>query len=262
MKIYEEDFPDGHFYCFGCQKHGDLISFVAYMEACSPGQAISKLSTKFNVELVTLQDMPNVLVESLTAILGKKAKEQPKEVTEQVRWQIIAEKARREFEVLDEHKVPYLVQKKLPHIGTKSKWDILVVPMYDMDMKLWSMQLIYADGSKKFLPDARKKDLMLVLGDPQQPVNYICEGWATGASVFVSTGVTTYVSFNAGNIDSVALQIKSRYPCTRVIVAGDNDEPGHCHHQQAMYPPEYKQDWSDIYVKHGAEAVNKFLVSV
>ena len=43
------------------------------------------------------------------------------------------------------------------------------------------------------------------------------------------------------------------------MVAGDNDESGKKHAQRAVYPPAYKSDFSDVYMKHGNKAVRDIL---
>jgi putative DNA primase/helicase len=260
FKVYEEDSDSGNFYCYGCQKSGDIISFVVYKEGCSAGQALAKLSKTFHINLITRENTPDTLVSSLELILGKKKHESPKEVTELVHWQVVAEKASREFDTLESEMVPYLIKKKLHHIGTKSKYDILIIPMMDINDKLWAFQQIQADGTKMFLENAKKKDLMMRLGEPNSTFAFICEGWATGASVFISTGITTYVAFSASNLDSVSEQVKNKYPGIRVVVAGDNDESGRMHHQSAVYPSQYKTDWSDVFVNEGSEKVKNLLI--
>jgi phage/plasmid primase-like uncharacterized protein len=261
FKVYDEDSNTGNFYCYGCKKSGDIISFTIYKEGCSPGQALNKLSKKFHVTLITRENTPDTLVSSLELILGKKKQEPPKEITELVHWQIIAERASQEFDGLEAEIVPYLTKKKLPHIETRSKYDILIVPMRDIDGKLWSFQQIHGDGTKMFLKDSKKKDLMLRLGDHNPGFSFICEGWATAASVYLSTQVTTYVAFSASNIDSVANQLKERYSGMRIVVAGDNDESGRMHHQNAAYPIQYKTDWSDVFINEGQEKVKSLLIN-
>lgn len=49
------------FYCFGCHESGDIISFVAKIESCSPLQAALLLAERYNVELpqgLLAQDAP------------------------------------------------------------------------------------------------------------------------------------------------------------------------------------------------------------
>jgi len=261
FKVYEEDTPEGNFYCYGCQKSGDIISFVAFKENCSAGQALVKIAKNFNIELITKDNMASSLVSNLSLILTKKKKETPKEITEDLNWRILAEKVQKEFASLEQLPVTYLLNKNLPHIETKSKWDILIVPMRDIDGSIWSFQQIHADGTKMFLKDAKKNDLMLRLGPETNEFVFLCEGWATGASVYRSTGRTTYISFTASNLDSVAIQLKNKYPGIKIIVAGDNDESGRRHHQIAIYPEEYKTDWSTIYLRQGPEKVKSLLLN-
>ena len=45
MKLYED-----HFYCFGCGKHGDVISLVAELFAIPPYDAACKLADDFSVD--------------------------------------------------------------------------------------------------------------------------------------------------------------------------------------------------------------------
>jgi phage/plasmid primase-like uncharacterized protein len=260
FKVYDEDSENGNFYCYGCQKSGDIISFTMFRESCTTGQALSKLSKKFLVNLVTRENTPDTLVTSLELILGKKRQKVPKEIAELVHWQVIAEKASREFDSLGAETVPYLSNKKLPHIETRSKYDILIVPMRDINGKLWSFQQIHSDGTKMFVEDSKKKDLMLRLGQHNPGFAFICEGWATAASVYLSTQVTTYAAFSSSNIDNVATQLKDKYSGIRIVVAGDNDESGRMHHQSAIYPEKYKTDWSDVFINEGEEKVKNLLI--
>ena len=65
--------------------------------------------------------------------------------------------------------------------------DILLVPLLDLDGKLWSLQYIYPDGKKFFLKDGRSSGLMHNLGDPT-PTRIIAEGFSTGSSIHEATG--------------------------------------------------------------------------
>jgi phage/plasmid primase-like uncharacterized protein len=262
FKVYEEDTEDGNFYCFGCQKHGDLISFVVFMDSITAGQAITKIARNFHVELVTKENLKNTLLENLSLVLKHKPKPVDEEVENIVHWSVLAQKVQKELGTMGTEVVPYLCTKNLPHVETMSKFNCLIVPMKDIDDEIWSFQQIFPDGGKKFLEGGRKKGLMLRLGPVSDKFVFIAEGWATGASVFISTGVTTYVAFNASNIDSVASQLKDKYPGISVRVAGDNDEPGRMHHQPATYPADYKTDWSDVYMKYGKERVKNLLLKL
>jgi len=47
MKLY-----DGHFHCYGCGKHGDIISLIAKIFSISPYEAAQKLSQDFCINNV------------------------------------------------------------------------------------------------------------------------------------------------------------------------------------------------------------------
>lgn len=47
------------FYCFGCQKGGDVITFVAEVERCSPIDAAKQLVERYNIDLPTTLALTN-----------------------------------------------------------------------------------------------------------------------------------------------------------------------------------------------------------
>lgn len=53
---------------------------------------------------------------------------------------------------------------------------------------------------------------------------YICEGWATGASVHISTGMPVICAMTAANLEPAALHIREQLGATaEIIIAGDDD---------------------------------------
>ena len=54
----------------------------------------------------------------------------------------------------------------------------------------------------------------------------ICEGWATGASLFEATGHFTIVAFSAGNLTAVALSTRKHHQANEIMICGDNDASG------------------------------------
>ena len=57
---------------------------------------------------------------------------------------------------------------------------------------------------------------------PGQPL-YICEGWATGATIHADTGAAVACAMNAGNLLDVGQQLQRQHPDAVLIVAGDDD---------------------------------------
>ena len=56
------------FYCFGCQAGGDVISFIAKIENCSPIEAAKQLADRYNIEL------PEMLTSEISSTLDEKKK--------------------------------------------------------------------------------------------------------------------------------------------------------------------------------------------
>ena len=83
----------------------------------------------------------------------------------------------------------------------------------------------------------------------------ICEGFATAASLYENSGYLTVVAFDAGNLKNVALNIKSLYSASKIVVAGDNDlsgigqkkalEAALAVNGQYLVPATVGHDWND-----------------
>ena len=140
--------------------------------------------------------------------------------------QTVAETAQREYDKMDTapDTHPYLKRKCVSAGLAKynPKTDSLVVPLYDTDDKLWSLQYISADGEKRFMAGGRKKGCFCPFGTPSDTI-IICEGFATAATVYAASGEYTVAAMDAGNLEPVAMAIRSKYPNARILIAGDND---------------------------------------
>ena len=124
---------------------------------------------------------------------------------------------------------PYITRKGIS-IPPKSKMDIdgnLVLPAIDKDNKIWTLQRISADGEKKFLYGGRKDGTFFPFG-LRKSVNpetiFICEGVATGASIYEATNIATICAWDAGNLVLVAKAMRDKYPDANIIMASDNDQ--------------------------------------
>ena len=100
----------------------------------------------------------------------------------------------------------------------------LLVPMRDIDGKIWSIQTIDPDGTKSFHKDAKMEGCHTVIGTitADKPIA-IAEGYSTGATFHELSGLPVVVAFNAGNIAPVAQAYRQRFPDQMIIIAGDND---------------------------------------
>lgn len=120
---------------------------------------------------------------------------------------------------------PYLLAKGIkPNAAIRLHKDRLVIPVRHGG-DIVSLQFISADGSKKFLRGGRVADCYCGIGQPGDTI-VICEGFATAASIREATGYAVAVAFSAGNLESVARTMRTRYPDARLIICGDNDASG------------------------------------
>jgi len=116
----------------------------------------------------------------------------------------------------------YLLRKQVGAFGIKTLGKELLVPMWDATGSLVSVQRIYPDGKKRFLPGTAKEGAFgWIEGD--QGTIYIAEGYATAASVHMATGHAAVIAFDAGNLEHAAKAAKEVFPQARFIVAADND---------------------------------------
>lgn len=96
----------------------------------------------------------------------------------------------------------------------------LVIPM-ERGGELVSVQRIAPDGDKKFWPGAPSKGASFTISRPRSTVTVLCEGFATGATVFAAIPeASVIVTFSAGNLVEVAEGLKVH---GMVAVACDDD---------------------------------------
>jgi putative DNA primase/helicase len=117
----------------------------------------------------------------------------------------------------------YLNKKGVEAHGIKCDGHHLLVPMRDSEGKLQSLQTIAPNGSKRFQPGGRVKGCYHSIGKPGEMV-VVCEGYATGASIYEATGLAVAVAFNAGNLSPVAKALRAKYPQMKLVVAADDDQ--------------------------------------
>jgi len=117
---------------------------------------------------------------------------------------------------------PYLLRKHVQPHGIRQLDDKLVIPARDAAGKLWTLEFIYPDGDKRFLSGGRKRGCYFGIGKLGDEL-LVCEGFATGASLYESTGHAVAVAFDCGNLEPVARALRDTHPQTRITIAADND---------------------------------------
>jgi putative DNA primase/helicase len=117
---------------------------------------------------------------------------------------------------------PYLVAKRISGEGLRQSGNMLLVPMRDIDGKLWNVQRIFPDKGKLFLKGGRTHDLMFIIGDPDAVI-CIGEGMGTVAAVRRATGHCVVAAFSEKKLTPVARLVAARWPDCDIVIAADDD---------------------------------------
>jgi len=117
---------------------------------------------------------------------------------------------------------PYLVRKAVDAYGIRNLRGQLVIPVRDPNGMLHSLQFIAPDGRKIFLTGGRKRGCYHAIGRPSAAL-CVCEGYATGATIYQATGTATAIAFDAGNLQPVAKALRQKFPALTLVIAADND---------------------------------------
>lgn len=132
----------------------------------------------------------------------------------------------------------YLSRKGCQPHNVRQSGDVLLIPLC-VGKRLVNLQRIWPDGTKRFLAGGRVTGCYSPIGvlEPGEPL-YICEGWATGATIHEHNGAAVACAMNAGNLFAVGDYLRRSYPDNPLIVAGDDDRqsdgnPGRTHANRA-----------------------------
>ena len=173
----------------------------------------------------------------------------------------------------DDH--AYLKAKNVKAHGLRVSDGRLIVPLCDASGEIKSLQIITADGAKKFLPGGHVSGSFYLIGEPRDTI-LLSEGFATGATLHEATGHAVVVAFNAGNLEPVARAIRQKYPKARLTICADDDNatPGNPGLSKARAAaaavgaaiavpdfgpdrPDAMTDFNDLHRLHGLDAVRE-----
>ncbi len=170
---------------------------------------------------------------------------------------------------------PYIVKKSIQAHGAVQLGDDLLIPTTTISGEVWGLQRIVPGGAKFFLSGQCAKGMMYRIGELKDRL-YICEGFATGATIHEATGDCVLCAWSAGNLLPVATAARQRYPHVTIIIAGDNDaktpgNPGRTHAEEVakslsvgLSIPEFSKepigtDFNDLALSEGLEEVRRQL---
>lgn len=127
---------------------------------------------------------------------------------------------------------PYLAKKGM--IGPPNTYQVgdqVLVPLTDIYGKLWNLQRIGPDGSKRFLKGPRKERIFWSVGlnldddgipDPDRI--FICEGISTAYAVYMSTLSPVAAALDCHSMVSCAKALRGRFPSSRIVICADDDQ--------------------------------------
>lgn len=118
----------------------------------------------------------------------------------------------------------YVAKKRLDPQALRQNGDRLLIPMYDAEGRMWNLQRIAPDGSKRFLKGGRTEGLFCLISS-EMLRGTIClgEGYSTMSAISRSTGLPSIVAFSAANLAAVARVWNLHRPDLNYIVCADDD---------------------------------------
>lgn len=173
---------------------------------------------------------------------------------------------------------PYIKLKRIVPYYAKQLRNRLLLPIQDIARNIQSLQFILPPDWKKFKLNGRFSGGFMHLGEEVRPgdVIRICEGYATGCSIYEAIGQHVIVAFNAGNMSKVAAAIKMKYAQNEIHICADADEAGIREGQKAatsagayLFVPDFSglepsakdNDYNDLMCLAGIEEVERQLLT-
>lgn len=247
---------------------GDLVSLLAYLNGCRQLEAAKEIDDRLRLGLFNLTAADaRQLVENRRQVEQDRASWRLREQQLQEEKNLAAARQASQLWKMAKPADPlhtYLLAKGVqPYLLRQLGQGRLLVPLCD-DGRLVNLQIITPDGGKRFLTGGRVQGCYTPLGKFSDGCRlYVCEGWATGATLHNNTGSPVVCAMNAGNLKSVAVAMRERYGSTLdLVIAGDDDRktignPGKLAANQAAratdarvvfpeWPAEAQSDLSDF----------------
>ena len=160
---------------------------------------------------------------------------------------------------------PYLKRKGIGVHGARVTGDgRLVVPLYDADGTLSTLQYIDHEGGKLYHPGGQTGGKFWMVGTMDDPGTlYVAEGFATAATIHETTGRPVVVAYSASNLVPVVGSLRDMHGLSQdIVIVADHDKSGvgqryaeqACakHGARMVMPPtpgdanDYAQDGNDL----------------
>lgn len=150
----------------------------------------------------------------------------------------------------------------------------LIIPLVDTDGTITAAQTINPNGEKRLLLDSAKNGSYYPINEPVCiSTVIIAEGLATAMTChLLNPEAYAVAAIDAGNLIHVAKVMRTKYPESQIIIAGDNDikpdqpNTGKLAAEKAakavngiavLPPTDDKADWDDYRLSHGIEVAKQ-----
>ena len=124
---------------------------------------------------------------------------------------------------------PYLAKKGIGVHGARATGDgRLVVPLYDQDGTLSTLQYIDHEGGKLYHSGGQTTGKFWQIGSLDEPGTlYIAEGFATAATIHETTNRPVAVAYSASNLVPVTGILRQMHGATQdIVIVADHDKSG------------------------------------
>ena len=124
---------------------------------------------------------------------------------------------------------PYLKRKGIQTHGVRITGDgRLMVPLYDQDGTLSTLQYIDEDGGKLYHPGGKSGGKFWMIGSLDEPGPlYVAEGFATAATIYETTSRPCVVAYSASSLVPVTASLREMYGATQdIVIVADHDKHG------------------------------------
>jgi phage/plasmid primase-like uncharacterized protein len=124
---------------------------------------------------------------------------------------------------------PYLKRKGIQTHGARITGDgRLMVPLYDQNGKLSTLQYIDEQGGKLYHPGGQTGGKFWMVGSLDEPGTlFVAEGFATAATIHEATNRPCVVAYSASSLVPVTGALREMHGATQdIVIVADNDSSG------------------------------------
>jgi len=124
---------------------------------------------------------------------------------------------------------PYLSKKAIGVHGARATGDgRLVLPLYDQNGTLSTLQYIDHEGGKLYHPGGQTGGKFWMVGSLDEPGTlFVAEGFATAATIHETTDRPVVVAYSASNLVPVTGTLREMYGAAQdIVIVADHDQSG------------------------------------